>query len=127
MHPDLREGSARELVALDFPGYAVGGLSVGEPREARDRWLIALRSLSEIAAAVGMDAATQERIFEPFFTTKEVGVGTGLGLSVALGIIEAHGGTITAENREETGACFTVSLPIGTSGPVSEKAAEIPS
>jgi queuine tRNA-ribosyltransferase len=38
-HPDLREASARELVALDFPGYAVGGLSVGEPREARDRVL----------------------------------------------------------------------------------------
>jgi queuine tRNA-ribosyltransferase len=39
VHPDLRERSARELIALDFPGYAVGGLSVGEPREARDRVL----------------------------------------------------------------------------------------
>jgi queuine tRNA-ribosyltransferase len=36
---DLRERSARELMALDFPGYAVGGLSVGEPRPARDRVL----------------------------------------------------------------------------------------
>jgi queuine tRNA-ribosyltransferase len=39
VHPDLRERSARELIALDLPGYAVGGLSVGEPREARDRVL----------------------------------------------------------------------------------------
>jgi queuine tRNA-ribosyltransferase len=36
---DLRETSARDLMALDFPGYAVGGLSVGEPRPARDRVL----------------------------------------------------------------------------------------
>lgn len=36
---DLRERSARELLALDFPGYAVGGLSVGEPKPARDRVL----------------------------------------------------------------------------------------
>jgi queuine tRNA-ribosyltransferase len=36
---DLREQSARALIEIDFPGYAVGGLSVGEPREARDRVL----------------------------------------------------------------------------------------
>ena len=38
-HLDLREASARELIALDFPGYAVGGLSVGEPKPARDQVL----------------------------------------------------------------------------------------
>jgi queuine tRNA-ribosyltransferase len=36
VHLDLREGSARDLLALDFPGYAVGGLSVGEPKAGRD-------------------------------------------------------------------------------------------
>jgi queuine tRNA-ribosyltransferase len=39
VHLDLRETSARDLLALDFPGYAVGGLSVGEPKEGRDRVL----------------------------------------------------------------------------------------
>jgi len=39
VHEDLRETSARELMALDFPGYAIGGLSVGEPLEARSRVL----------------------------------------------------------------------------------------
>ncbi len=72
----------------------------------------------------GIPEQNLERIFEPFFTTKEVGVGTGLGLSVALGIIEAHGGTLTAANREEGGALFTVSLPIGSPVPVPEDAAE---
>jgi queuine tRNA-ribosyltransferase len=39
VHQDLREQSAHSLIEIDFPGYAVGGLSVGEPREARDRVL----------------------------------------------------------------------------------------
>jgi queuine tRNA-ribosyltransferase len=42
IHEDLREKSARELVALGFPGYAVGGLSVGEPKEHMERVLAAL-------------------------------------------------------------------------------------
>ncbi|MFA5904611.1 MAG: ATP-binding protein [Desulfobacula sp.] len=51
------------------------------------------------------------RIFNPFFTTKPVGQGTGLGLSVGYGIIRRHGGEITARNRKEKGAEFTISLP----------------
>jgi queuine tRNA-ribosyltransferase len=39
VHPDLRETSARELMAIGFPGYAIGGLSVGEPKPGRDRVL----------------------------------------------------------------------------------------
>ena len=39
VHLDLRERSARELLAIGFPGYAVGGLSVGEPKPGRDRVL----------------------------------------------------------------------------------------
>jgi len=59
----------------------------------------------------GIPVADLEQIFEPFYTTKEVGEGTGLGLSVALGIVEAHGGTIEAANRPEGGARFTIRLP----------------
>jgi two-component system NtrC family sensor kinase len=54
-----------------------------------------------------------ERIFDPFYTTKEVGKGTGLGLSICYGIIREHGGEILASNRtDDTGAIFTLRLPI---------------
>jgi signal transduction histidine kinase len=62
----------------------------------------------------GMDAATQERIFEPFFTTKDVGQGTGLGLSVAHGIVEEHGGSIEVESAPERGSRFSVFLPMAS-------------
>lgn len=51
------------------------------------------------------------RIFEPFFTTKPVGKGTGLGLSISYGIVEKHGGTLTAKSEVGVGSTFCVTLP----------------
>jgi len=60
----------------------------------------------------GVPKEILSRIFEPFFTTKPAGVGTGIGLSVCYGIVEAHGGTITANPLEEGGTAFVVVLPV---------------
>jgi signal transduction histidine kinase len=61
----------------------------------------------------GIPQADHQRIFDPFFTTKEVGVGTGLGLSVALGIVEANEGTIEVSDSHGLGggARFSIHFP----------------
>jgi two-component system, NtrC family, sensor kinase len=61
---------------------------------------------------IGMSEETLERIFEPFFTTKDVGEGTGLGLAVAYGIVQEHGGFITVESKLAEGSHFQVYLPV---------------
>lgn len=62
---------------------------------------------------VGIPPEIIERIFEPFFTTKEVGQGTGLGLSTAIGIIRSHGGFIDVSSKVGQGSQFQVFLPAG--------------
>jgi len=59
----------------------------------------------------GISASVLPRIFDPFFTTKSEGEGTGLGLSVTLGIIERHGGRIFVDSEIGRGTRFIVSLP----------------
>jgi signal transduction histidine kinase/putative methionine-R-sulfoxide reductase with GAF domain len=62
-------------------------------------------------SGIGMSKSVRERIFEPFFTTRKVGEGTGLGLSVSYGLVEAHGGEIAVESTEGKGSTFIVRLP----------------
>jgi len=74
---------------------------------AAGAWIV-LRVADEGA---GMTPEILERIFDPFFTTKELGVGTGLGLSLVLRIVTQAGGAIDVESTPGAGSVFTVFLP----------------
>jgi len=60
----------------------------------------------------GIPPHLRARVFDPYFTTKPIGVGTGVGLAVSLGIVEAHGGRLSVDCPAGGGAVFTIALPV---------------
>lgn len=73
----------------------------------------------------GIAPASLDKIFDPFFSTKGEGQGTGLGLSVAAGIIKAHSGSIKATNRPGGGAVLTFHLPVAAGKKSAETEAAV--
>ncbi|NPV13923.1 hypothetical protein HPY86_03205 [candidate division WOR-3 bacterium] len=86
-----------------------GGGKLTIATASKDRSVV----LSVEDTGVGMTEDVKRQIFVPFFTTKPPGEGTGLGLSVAHGIVTAHGGEIIVKSEPGKGSRFDVVLPIG--------------
>jgi len=70
----------------------------------------------------GVSPEVRSKLFEPFVTTKDVGKGTGLGLAVCRGLVEAAGGSISLDETFETGARFVIELPSADAAPSSREA-----
>jgi len=80
-------------------------------------------SVAEITisdSGCGISDENLHRIFDPFFTTKGVGRGTGLGLSVSHGTVEAHGGAIDVQSSVGEGTEFRIYLPINGSNAIDQ-------
>jgi two-component system sensor histidine kinase HupT/HoxJ len=85
----------------------------------RERWLDISAELSDDAVSIafrdsgpGIKPEHLDKLFDPFFTTKPVGQGTGLGLAISYGIVERHGGSLSATNHPKGGALFILRLPL---------------
>ncbi|MEW6221161.1 MAG: response regulator [Thermodesulfobacteriota bacterium] len=74
----------------------------------------------------GIEPRIRERIFDPYFTTKGVGRGTGLGLSVVLGIVRGLGGSIRVESEPDHGSTFRILVPAIEQPPAAVPAASGP-
>ena len=116
IHQVLMNLGTNAVHAMEGEGQLTVGLDIVELAEARPAtagavvpgsWL-ALRVADE---GMGIPADIADRIFDPFFTTKEVGVGTGLGLSLVLRIVTQVGGAIDVHSEPGVGSVFTVYLP----------------
>jgi signal transduction histidine kinase len=83
-----------------------GGTLTIRTRRSADRITLSVED-----TGTGMDAETLDQIFIPFFTTKEIDQGTGLGLAVVQGIIEAHGAGIRVASEKGQGSTFTITFP----------------
>jgi len=92
-------------------------ISTGSRREGRRRVVV----VSVEDNGVGIPAAHLEKIFTPFFTSKEVSRGTGLGLSVSLGIAQSHQGTIEVDSQPGRGSTFSLVLPVAAAGGAPER------
>ena len=80
------------------------------PRDRGGEPVVCVR-LDVTDSGTGIARADLDRVFDPFFTTKGAGSGTGLGLSVAHGIVEEHGGWFDVDSKQGSGSRFSVILP----------------
>ncbi len=96
------EGNGKIYISTSYPAAHANG-------KYKDAVEISIRD-----TGTGMSAEVIQNIFEPFFTTKDVGMGSGLGLSVSFGIIEKHKGEIKVFSEVGKGAEFAIILPLNT-------------
>ena len=88
-----------------------GDLPDNDYKEIRSKAERKYVKISVADTGKGIDRENLDKIFDPFFTSKEAGKGTGLGLTVSLGIIQAYGGDIKVNSEPQKGTTFEVLIP----------------
>ena len=110
-----------EQVLLNLVRNAAQAMFLNPHKSQKEHFMITVRTYKDGHDAVievedtgpGMPEGVKEHVFEPFFTTKEVGIGTGLGLSVSNFIIKTkHKGVMSVQSEEGKGTTFTIRIPL---------------
>lgn len=115
LSPVFADPNRIEQVALNLLSNAIQAL--GKHRDGRGT--IRVRTFAENGSVClsvsddgpGIPADVQQRVFDAFYTTKAAGEGTGLGLTISLGIVRDCGGTIDLQSEPGKGTTFTIKLP----------------
>nr|WP_297350424.1 ATP-binding protein [uncultured Caldimonas sp.] len=92
--------------AVEAAGNGRGCVTIRTGADDGNAWI------EMVDTGCGIPPEHLSRIFDPFFTTKPVGQGTGLGLSLAYGIVQKHGGRIDVQSKVGEGSSFRVTLPV---------------
>ncbi len=113
------DSSKMQQVFLNILKNGAQAMAELEESEEPDRFVLRIMREDDVARVEienngpEIDDAIRKRVFEPFFTTKEIGIGTGLGLSVSYFIItENHNGTMEVETTPQGGTKFIIRLPM---------------
>ena len=125
---NLMTNAVQAMPAGGVLRVALQRIDVTTPRIATTGTLVAAPhvALEVQDTGSGMASDVAERIFDPFFTTKEVGVGTGLGLSLVHGIVTGLGGAVDVTSDVGRGSTFTVYLPCAGAVSDAEADASVP-
>ena len=110
--PILGVASEMREVIVNLLRNALDALPNGGTITIQCRTLHGNAVLSVADNGVGMTEEVRVHLFEPFFSTKQIGLGTGLGLSLTWGTIERHKGTIEVRSELGKGAEFIITLPL---------------
>lgn len=108
---ELLQRALRNLLDNAVQAGPVGGRVEVELRYCDGQCLVEVRD-----DGPGLDGESLESAFDPFFTTRPTGEGSGLGLSISLGIVQHHGGSLALANRPQGGALARLSLPVAVAG-----------
>jgi two-component system, cell cycle sensor histidine kinase and response regulator CckA len=117
---EMSNGGKLQLV-MEMIDQSMDGISAN-PAFSAGEWV----KVVVIDNGGGIAPENLPHIFEPFFTTKPVGIGTGLGLAQAYGVIKQHEGHIEVESVLGQGTTFTIYLPALTTEPATIVTEELP-
>lgn len=109
--PQLRSSSLYQVV-LNLLKNAIEATPPGGHVDVRARCESDVLVIEVTDTGPGIPPEVLGRLFEPFYSLKATGKGTGLGLVISRDLVEKQGGTLTAANRPEGGAMFTVRIPL---------------